>query len=62
MISVIAGKHLPQPFPLLRDRMMHAPLQFSLDLFQLCPSAIPPALAVDLEPTVPVLSADVGKS
>jgi hypothetical protein len=37
-----AGDDLPQPFPLLGDRLVHAPPQLPLNLLELYPHAVAP--------------------
>jgi len=39
------GDDLPQPLPLLGNRLVHPPSQFRLDLLELRPHAVAPALA-----------------
>src|SRR5215470_12042626 len=45
----VAADDLSQPFPLIGDRLVHAPAQLPLDLPQLRSHAIPPGVPFDLE-------------
>ena len=49
MVGKVAGDDLPQPFPLLGDRLMHAPPQLLLDLLELRAHAVAPGLPLELE-------------
>ena len=62
VVVEVAGNDLPQPFPLLRDRLMHAPSQLLLDLPKLRPHAVAPGLPLDEELALAGLAADEGEA
>src|ERR1700693_2041399 len=49
MVVEVPADDLTQPFPLLGDRLVHAPPQRRLDFPQLRPQAVRPSLPYDLE-------------
>jgi hypothetical protein len=49
MVSEEARGDLLEPFPLLGNRPMHTPSQFSFDLFEFHLHAIPSGLPMDQE-------------
>ena len=57
-----ADDYLLEPFRLFADRPVHPPPQFLLDLLELCPHAVAPALPVDQELAVTGLAADKGET
>ena len=59
-----AGDDLPQPLPLLGDRLMlvHAPAQLPLDLLELCPHAVAPGPSLEKETALAGFAADEGKA
>jgi len=57
-----AGDDLPQPFPLLGDRLVHAPPQLPLDLLELCPHAVAPGPSLEKETALAGFAADEGKA
>src|SRR5579859_7928037 len=61
VIREISAHHLSQPPPLLRDRSMHPPTQFSFKGFELRPHPIPTSLPLKLEVPRSRASADVRK-
>src|SRR5688572_1283432 len=62
VVVEVAGNDLPQPFPLLRDRLMHAPSQLLLDLPKLRPHAVTPGFPLDEELALTRLAADEGEA
>src|SRR5229473_913153 len=62
MIGEEASDHLLEPSPLLRDRLMHPPSQFLLDLPERCPHAIAPCCPFDKELSTAVAFTDEGKA
>src|ERR1700691_850016 len=59
VICKITAYHLSQPAPLLRDRSMHPPTQFSFKGLELYPHPIPASLPFKLEVPRSGASADV---
>src|SRR5271166_2056455 len=57
-----AAHDLPQPLPLLGDRLVHAPPQFFLHLPQLRRHAVTPGLPLELKVAPAVLAADEGEA
>src|SRR5262249_50308919 len=57
-IGEVASDDLPQPTSLFGDRLMHTLAQLLLDLGELRPHAVAPALSVDEELTPARLTAD----
>src|SRR5271166_1393665 len=57
-----AAHDLPQPLPLLGDRLVHAPSQFLLHLPQLRRHAVTPGLPLELKVAPAVLAADEGEA
>src|SRR5882672_9137037 len=49
VVIEVPGDDLSQPFPLLRDRLMHAPSQLLFDFLELRPHAVATGLTLDLE-------------
>src|SRR3982074_1267564 len=62
VIGEEASDHLLEPSPLLRDRLMHPPSQFLLDLPERCPHAIAPCCPFDKELSTAVAFTDEGKA
>src|SRR5712691_9595621 len=62
VVVEVAGDDLRQPFPLDRDRLMHAPPQLLLDLLELGPHAVAPGVPFDLELVPACLAADEGEA
>jgi hypothetical protein len=58
MVREEAGNDLLQPSPLLRDRLMHSPSQFVLNLPKLRAHAVPPGLPLEEETPLAGLAAD----
>src|SRR5207342_1181873 len=52
------GDNLPQPSPLLRDRLMHSPSQLVLNSSERRAHAVPPAFPLELEMALVGLAAD----
>src|SRR5215471_13499394 len=48
VVIEVATDNPPQPFPLVRDRLVHAPTHLLLNLLQLRPHAVPPGPPFDL--------------
>src|ERR1044071_1457937 len=62
MIGEVAINDAPEPFPLVGDRLVHAPLQLLLDLLELRPHAVCPALPLNLEFAGLCFAADEGEA
>jgi hypothetical protein len=62
VIGEVASDDLPQPTSLFGYRLMHALAQLLLDLGELRPHAVAPALSVDEELTPARLAADEDKA
>src|SRR5262245_2222960 len=62
VIVEVAADDLPQPFPLNRDRLVHALAHLLFDHLELRPHAVRPGLPFDLEFARPGLAADEGEA
>src|ERR1043166_311674 len=62
MIGEVAINDAPEPFPLVGDRLGPAPPQLLLDLLELRPHAVCPALPLDLEFAGLCFAADEGEA
>jgi hypothetical protein len=62
VVVEVAFDHLPQPFPLRRDVLMHAPPQCLLDRLELAPHSIASGLPLDQELAPSRLAADEGEA
>src|SRR5712691_9343490 len=62
VVVEVAGDDLPQPFPLLGDRLMHAPPHLLFYRPELCSHAVPPGLPFDQEFALVGFAADEGEA
>src|SRR5215831_2502537 len=62
MIGEVAINDAPEPSPLVRDRLVHAPLQLLLDLLEFRPHPVRPTLPLDLEFAGLCFAADEGEA
>src|SRR4249920_1236825 len=62
VIVEVAADNPAQPFPLLGDRLVHAPSHLLLDLLELRPHAVPSGFPFDLEFPCSGLAADEGEA
>src|SRR5512140_3186724 len=60
VVGKVAGHDLPQPSPLLRDRLVHPAPKLRLDVLQLAQHAVAPGLPLKLEASAARLPADEG--
>src|ERR1700751_3263766 len=58
VVREVAAHHLPKPFPLHRNRFVHASPKLLLDLPELRPHAIAPGLPLKLEGATARFAAD----
>ena len=62
VIGEKAGDDLPQPLPLVRDRLVHALSQFPLDLLELRPHAVSPGPPLEKKTALAGFAADQGEA
>jgi hypothetical protein len=62
VVVEVAANDPPQPFPLLRDWLMHAPPHLLFDHLELRPHAVPSALPLKLELACSGFAADEGEA